>query len=148
MKNIYIVVLLFTGMFCSAQTFGATALDVKGTYDASKPVTGQWLRQGKSDKVTMVFPQTPNGVNEATLLVQGMLTENGLSFESPDIYKNVDGKDISNNNNNRNPDTLNSSIQKGNSRVNLLWNGPDGSMLQLLLGKNAYEVTVMNAYKM
>ncbi|ALM50442.1 hypothetical protein AMR72_17045 [Flavobacterium psychrophilum] len=147
MKSIYTAALLFIGMICNAQTFGATALDVKGTYDASKSVIGQWLRQGKSGNVTMIFPQTPNGVNEATTLVQGMLTENGLSFESPDIYKNIDGKDISNNNNNRNPDTLNASIQKGNSRVNLLWNAPDGSMLQLLLGKNAYEVTVMQAYK-
>lgn len=147
MKSIYTAALLFIGMICNAQTFGATALNVKGTYDASKAVTGQWLRQGKSGNITMVFPQTPNGVNEATTLVQGMLTENGLSFESPDIYKNIDGKDISNNNNNRNPDTLNASIQKGNSRVNLLWNAPDGSMLQLLLGKNAYEVTVMQAYK-
>ena len=147
MKSIYTAVLLLAGMFCNAQTFGATALDVKGNYDAIKPLTGQWLRQGTSGKVTMAFPQTPNGVNEATTLVRGMLTENGLSFESPDIYRNIDGKDISNNNNNVNPDTLNSSIQKGNSKVNLAWKANDGSMLQLLLGKNAYEVTVSNAYK-
>jgi len=147
MKTLYVTVLLFAGMFCNAQTFGATALDVKGTYDAAKPVTGQWLRQGKSNRVTMAFAQTPNGVNEATTLVQGMLTENGLSFESPDVYKNIEGKDVTGNNNNVNPDTLNSSIQKGSSRINLAWNAKDGSTLQLLLGKNGYEVTVMNAYK-
>lgn len=147
MKFFYATVLVLAGALCNAQTFGATALNVKGTYDASKPATGQWLRQGTSSKVTMVFPQTPNGINEATTLVQGMLTDNGLSFDNPDIYKNVDGKDLSNNNNNRNPDTMNASIQKGNSKVNLMWNANDGSMLHLLLSKNAYEVTVMNAYK-
>lgn len=147
MKSICTVLLLLAGMFCNAQTFGATDLDVKGTYDSAKPVTGRWLRMGSSDKVTMLFAQTPNDVNEATTLVQGMLTDNGLSFESPDIYNNIDGKDLINNNNNRNPDTLNSSILKGNSRVNLAWNAKDGSMLQLLLVKNSYEVIVMNAYK-
>ncbi|MDV6169937.1 hypothetical protein R1T16_15980 [Flavobacterium sp. DG1-102-2] len=147
MKIIYAWVLFMTGIVCIAQTFGATALDVKGTYDSAKPVTRQWLRQGTSGNVTMVFPQTPNGINEATTLVQGMLTENGLTFDNPDIYRNIDGKDLSNNNNNRNPDTMNASIQKGNSKVNLMWNANDGSMLHLLLSKNAYEVTVMNAYK-
>jgi len=147
MKIIYAWVLFMTGIVCIAQTFGATALDVKGTYDSAKPVTGQWLRQGTSGNVTMVFPQTPNGINEATTLVQGILTENGLTFDNPDIYRNIDGKDLSNNNNNRNPDTMNASIQKGNSKVNLMWNANDGSMLHLLLSKNAYEVKVMNAYK-
>ncbi len=47
MKSFYIVVLLLAGVFCNAQTFGATGLDVKGTYDASNPVLGQWLRLGK-----------------------------------------------------------------------------------------------------
>lgn len=147
MKSICTMLLLLAGMFCKAQTFGATALDVKGTYNSAKPVMGQWLRLGNSGKVTMLFPQTPNGVNEATTLVQGLLAENGLSFENPDIFNNIDGKDLINNNNNRNPDTLNSSILKGNSRVNLAWNAKDGSMLQLLLVKNSYEVIVMNAYK-
>lgn len=147
MKSIYIMVLLLAGMLCKAQTFGASALDVKGTYDGKKPIMGQWLRQGTSDSATMVFAKTPNGISEATTLVQRMLTENGLSFEMPDIYNSIEGKDIINNNNNRNPDTMNSSIQKGNSRINLAWNAKDGSILQLLLDKNAYEVIVMNAYK-
>ena len=147
MKSIYIMIVLLTGMFCNAQTFGASALDVKGNYDGSKPVTGQWLRQGASDRAVMVFSQTPNGISDATTMVQRMLTENGLSFEMPDIYNSIEGKDIINNNNNRNPDTMNASIQKGNSRINLAWKAADGAMLQLLLDKNAYEVIVMNAYR-
>lgn len=147
MKSIYTVVLLLAGIFCNAQTFGATALDVKGIYNASKPVIGQWLRKGGSDDVTMVFAKTPNGISEATTMVQRMLTENGMSFEKPDIYNSVEGKDVTNNNNNVNPDTMNTSIKKGNSMINLAWKANDGSIVQLLLGKTAYEVTVMNAYK-
>jgi len=62
-------------------------------------------------------------------MVQRMLTENGLSFEMPDIYNSIEGKDIINNNNNRNPDTMNASIQKGNSRINLAWIAADRAML-------------------
>jgi len=147
MKNIYMIVLLLAGVFCNAQTFGATGLDVKGNYNASAPVTGQWLRLGKSNNVTMVFPQTPNGISAATTLVQGMLFENGLSFDKPDIFRSINGNDVSNNNNNANEDILNSSILKNKSKINLAWNANDGSVLQLLLSKNTYEVIVINAYK-
>lgn len=147
MKIIYVIVILFSGMLCNAQTFGATALDVKGIYDTSRPVKGQWLRMGGSSNVVMAFAKTANGISEATTLVQGMLTENGMSFEKPDIYNSIEGKDVTNNTNNVNADTMNSSIQKGNSKINLAWKANDGSLVQLLLGKNAYEVIVMGAYK-
>lgn len=145
MKRLCTALLLLTGMFINAQTFGATALSVNGTFDASSSVVGQWLRQGNSDRVIIRFAQTPNGINEAMTLVDGMLLENGMSFTDPDIYRSVEGKDILNNN--RNPDILHNSIQKGNSKINLAWNAKDGSVLQLFLGKNGYEVTVMGAYK-
>jgi hypothetical protein len=95
----------------------------------------------------MIFAKTPNGISEATTLVQRMLLENDISFEKPDIYNSIEGKDVTNNNNNVNPDTMNTSIQKGNSKINLAWKAKDGSMLQLLLGKTAYEIIVMDAYK-
>ena len=143
MKKVLTTLLLLAGMFMNAQTFGATALNVKGTMDNSKPAYGQWMRQGTSNRATMQFAQTSAGVSEAMTLVEGMLAENGLSFKDPDIYKSVEGKDLTS----KNPDVLNNSIQKGNSKINLAWNAKDGSILQLLLGKNGYEVTVMNAYK-
>ena len=146
MKSIYAALVLLTGMFCNAQTFGATALAVKGNYNPSEQVTGQWLKKGNTDAV-MVFAKTPNGVSEATTLVKRMLLENDINFEEPDIYNSIEGKDVTNNNNNRNPDTMNTSIQKGNSKINLVWKAKDGSMVQLLLTKTAYEVIVMNAYK-
>lgn len=145
MKSIYTALLLLAGMFCNAQTFGATALEVKG--DASSQVTGQWLRQGTSDNVTMGFAKTPNGISEATTLVQRMLLENGISMEEPDIYNSIMGKDVINNNNNLNPETMHNSIQKGFSKINVAWKAKDGSVIQLLLAKSAYEVIVLDAYK-
>lgn len=145
MKRLCTALLLLTGMFINAQTFGATALSVKGALDPSKPAIGQWLRQGNSSRVTIQFAQNPTGINEALTLVDGMLLENGLSFSNPDVYKSVEGKDL--NGTMRNAEVLNSSIQKGNSKINLAWNAKDGSVLQLFLGKNGYEVNVMNAYK-
>lgn len=147
MRIIYSILFLIVGHVSIAQTFGATGLEVVGNYDPATSITGQWLKQGNSGKVVMVFPQTPNGITAATTLIQGMLLENEMSFEKPDIYNSVYGKDVSNNNNNRNPDTMHTSILKGNSKVNLAWIAKDDSMLQLLLGKNAYEVIVTNAYK-
>ena len=146
MKSIYTALLVLSGVFCNAQTFGATALDVKGDYNASELITGQWLKKGNTDAV-MVFAKTPNGVSEATTLVKRMLLENDLDIQEPDIYNSIEGKDVTNNNNNRNPDTMNTSIQKGNSKINVVWKAKDGSMLQLLLAKSAYEVIVMNACK-
>lgn len=146
MKVMYVVALLFTGIFCNAQTFGATALDVKGNYNPSELVTGQWLKKGSMDAV-MVFAKTPNGISEATAMVQRMLLENDINFEEPDIYNSIEGKDVTNNNNNRNPETMHNSIQKGKSKINLAWKAKDGSMIQLLLAKDAYEIIVMNAYK-
>ena len=146
MKSIYAALLLLTGMLCNAQTFGATALDVKGNYNSSEPVTGQWLKKGSADAV-MVFAKTPNGVSEATTLVKRMLLENDIDIQEPDIYNSIEGKDVTNNNNNRNPDTMNTSIQRGNSKINLAWKAKDGSMVQLLLAKNTYEVIVLDAYK-
>lgn len=145
MKRLCTALLLLTGMFINAQTFGATALSVKGTLDPSKPVMGQWQRQGTSTRATIQFAQTPTGINEAMALVDGMLLDNGLTFSDPDVYRSVEGKDLQGNI--RNADLLNSSIQKGNSKINLAWNAKDGSVLQLFLGKNGYEVNVMNAYK-
>ncbi|PZR19886.1 MAG: hypothetical protein DI539_12455 [Flavobacterium psychrophilum] len=146
MKIIYVAVLLFAGIFCKAQTFGATALDVKGNYNPSEQVTGQWLKKGSMDAV-MVFSKTPNGVSDATTFVQRMLVENDMNFEEPDMYNSIEGKDVTNNNNNRNPETLHNSIQKGKSKINVAWKANDGSVVQLLLAKDAYEVIVMNAYK-
>jgi hypothetical protein len=147
MKNICLIIMLFAGFVMNAQSFGSTALEVKGTYEAARPIEGQWLRQGKSARVTMQFAQTPNGLSDAMTLVERILLENNMSFDDPDIYRSVEGKDIINNNNNRNPETMHNSIQKGSSKINLAWNSPDGSVLQLFLGSNSYEVTVMNAYK-
>ncbi len=93
----------------------------------------------------MVFPQTSDGINAATTLVQGILLENELSFERPDIYRSVSADDVADNN--ANPDTLNSSILENKSKVNIAWNAKEGSTLQLLLSKNTYEVIVINAYK-
>lgn len=146
MKSIYAALLLFFGMICNAQTFGATALDIKGNYNPSEQVTGQWLKKGNADAV-MVFAKTPNGISEATTLVQRMLLENDINFEEPDIYNSIEGKDVTNNNNNRNPETMHNSIQKGFSKINVAWKAKDGSVVQLLLAKDAYEVIVMNAYK-
>lgn len=146
MKIIYVVALLFVGVFCNAQTFGATALDVKGNYNPSEQVTGQWLKKGSRDAV-MLFAKTPNGISDATTFVQRMLVENDMNFEEPDMYNSIEGKDVTNNNNNRNPETLHSSIQKGKSKINVAWKANDGSVVQLLLAKDAYEVIVMNAYK-
>lgn len=146
MKCVYTFLLLFSGMFSNAQSFGATALDVKGNYNPSEQVTGQWLKKGNADAV-MVFAKTPNGVSEATTLVKRMLLENDVDIQEPDVYKSIEGKDVTNNNNNRNPDTMNNSIMEGKSTVNLAWKSKDGSILHLLLAKTAYEVTVMNAYK-
>jgi hypothetical protein len=147
MKSIYTALLLLTGMLCNAQTFGASALDVKGIYDTSRPVTGQWLRMGGSANVVMVFAKTPNGISEATTLVQRMLEENDISFEKPDIYNSIEGKDVTNNNNNVNAETMDTSIKKGNSKINLAWKANDSSIVQLLLAKSAYEVIVLGAYK-
>ena len=58
MKSIYIMIVLLTGMFCNAQTFGASALDVKDTYDGGKPVWAMAkagnFRQGSDG----LFPNT------------------------------------------------------------------------------------------
>lgn len=146
MKTIYITVLLLVSVFCNAQTFGSTALDVKGNYNPSMEVTGQWLKKGSYD-VVMSFEKTPKGLSDATALVQRMLEENDMSIQNPDIYNSIEGKDITANNNNKTPDSMNKSIQKGNSKINLAWKAIEGSVLQLLLSKDAYEVTVLNAYK-
>jgi hypothetical protein len=102
---------------------------------------------GGSANVVMVFAKTPNGISEATTLVQRMLEENDISFEKPDIYNSIEGKDVTNNNNNVNAETMDTSIKKGNSKINLAWKANDSSIVQLLLAKSAYEVIVLGAYK-
>lgn len=139
MKSFYTLLLLFFGMFCNAQTFGATALDVKGS---SSQGTGKWMKKGNLDAV-MMFDKSAKGISDATALVQRMLVENGMSFEEPDMYNSIEGKDTGD----KSPEALHNSIQKGNSKINLAWKAKDGSMVQLLLVKTAYEVIVMNAYK-
>ncbi|WP_159802015.1 hypothetical protein [Flavobacterium sp. MK4S-17] len=141
-RFVFSILFVFTSTFMSAQAFGASGLKVTGNFASTKPVYQQWLKLNGRD-VTMKFPQTPQGLNDAVQEVQRMLVKNELLITRPDIYKSVEA-DIDE----KNPERLHKSIQDGKSRINLAWYSPDGSTLHLFLGKNSYEVNVLNAYKL
>lgn len=144
MKKILFFAVLFICFTSNSQTFGASGLDVTGTFVTTKPIYGEWLRLGNTPDVTMKFPQTPQGIKDALSMVKRMLVKNEIMMEEPDIYKSIESDNITV----ENPEALSESIQKGESRINLAWFSPDGSTLHLFLGKYSYEVNVMKAYKM
>jgi hypothetical protein len=145
MKRIYLILLLVIGMgHANAQNFGATPLDVKGTYDGTKPVYDVWLKQGQSN-ATMKFNETVNGIDNAFTETERLLLQNGRSRDDFDIYKSTEGSDLEGDK--KNPQVLHNSIQKGKTKINLSWNLKDGSILQLFLAKDAYEINIFHAYK-
>ncbi len=142
-KIVLTLMFLCSTMFMQAQTFGATGLDVKGTFSQTNHVYEQWLRLGSTTGVTMKFEQTPEGLSDALKMVQRILIENELLINRPDIYKSVQAERIEK----ENPQNLHEAIQDEKARVNLAWFSPDNSTLHLFLGKYSYEVNVINAYK-
>lgn len=144
MKRICLALLLaFIGLTVNAQTFGATKIDTKGSYNGKNPVYGTWLKSGASD-ATMKFELNANGLEMAMKTVERMLLDNQRSYDDADFMSDVKGKDLGSS---KDPAALNKSIQSGSSKVNMGWRVPDGSTLQLLLSKNSYEINVLNAYK-
>mgnify|MGYP000966771230 CR=1 FL=1 len=144
MKRVYLTLfLMLCGLFANAQTFGATKLDTKGTYNGKNPEYGTWQKSGAKD-ATMKFELNAAGLETAMKTVERMLLDNQRSMDNADYINDVRGKDLGSS---KDPATLNKSIQSGNSKVNMGWKAVDGSTLQLLLSKNSYEVNVLNAYK-
>lgn len=144
MKGIFTALFLFSAILLHSQTFGATALDVKGTYDYKKTEYNVWLKTSKTKDATMKFNSSPVGVQQALEVVERMLAANERSYEDPDFMDNIEGTDIGKS---KDPEGLHTSIRNGNSRKNMVWKVKDGSALQLVLNQNGYEVNVLNAYK-
>lgn len=143
-KICMLLLVLLSGYVSCAQSFGATALDAKGTYDPMKPEYNVWLKSGKTKDVTMKFNVSPVGLNQAMETIERMLVDNQRSYDDPDFMDNIEGTDIGKS---KDPEGLHNSIRNGNSRVNMAWNAPDGSTLQLVLNRHGYQINVLNAYK-
>lgn len=142
-KVTFTALLLFFVLVINAQTFGVSGLDVKGDFSSVNPVYQTWLRLGNTQNAVIKFRQTPEGINEAMQLTQRLLLENRLEMDRPYFYHSV-------NDNGLDADDfteLHESIQKGEAKINLSWYANDGALLHLFLGKNSYEITIMNAYK-
>lgn len=143
-KYTALLLLMLLGFTANAQKFGAAGVEVEGTFDASNAVYYDWLRQGNSQDVTMKFPLTAQGIEDALKITQQMLNRNGMLIEKPDVYKSVE----TGSNTGDSPSDLHRAIQKQTSKINLAWYAPDGSTLHLFLGKYSYELNIYKAYKM
>lgn len=142
-KVIFTTLVLFFTLILNAQTFGASGLDVKGTFSSVNPVYQTWLRLGNTQNAVIKFRQTPEGINEAMQLTQRLLLENRLDINTPYFYHSVKSNAV----NEDDVTKLHESIQEGDTKINLSWFANDGALLHLFLGKNSYEITIMNAYK-
>lgn len=144
-SKVYVIVLfLFIGFMAQAQSFGAAGLEVEGAFNPKKAVYYDWLRHDGTNDVTMKFPQTAKGIEDAINIAEQMLVKNELFMDRPDEYNNVEVEDFKNNS----PQQLHNAIQNQKAKVNLAWYSPDGSALHLFLGKYSYEINVYKAYKL
>lgn len=141
-----IVLFLLVGFTVQAQSFGTAGVEVKGNFNTNNPVYYEWLRHEGTNDVTMKFPQTPKGLEDAIGIAEQMLVKNNLSLDKPDEYNSVEVDGLESNNSQE----LNDAIQNQEAKVNLAWYSPDGSgaTLHLFLGKYSYEINVYKAYKL
>ncbi|QYJ68024.1 hypothetical protein [Flavobacterium litorale] len=144
MKMYLSMLFLVFGFTLQAQSFGSASIKVEGTFNANKAIYHDWLRLGNTQDVTMKFPLTAQGVEDAMDITQQMLVKNRLFIEKPDVYKSVE----TGSNKSDSPQELHNAIQQQKSKINLAWYAPDGSTLHLFLGKYSYEVTIYKAYKL
>ncbi len=135
---------LLTAITLQAQSFGAAGLEVEGNFNPKNAVYHDWLRHEGTNDVTMKFPQTAKGIEDAINIAEQMLVKNELFMDKPDEYNNVEAENFKNNT----PQQLNDAIQNQKAKVNLAWYSPDGSALHLFLGKYSYEINVYKAYKL
>lgn len=145
MKNAFYCFILFLmmGTIAQAQSFGAAGVEVEGVFDMNKAVYYDWLRMGDTRQVTMKFPQTAKGAEDALKIAEQMLVKNELSINQPDQYKSVEMVDTKSDQ----PAALHNAIQDGKRKVNLVWYAADGSALHLFLGPYSYEINIYNAFK-
>ena len=143
--KLYLATLIaFLGLSVNAQSFGSAGVKVEGTFSTTKPVYYDWLRMGDTRQVTMKFPQTAKGVEDALQIAEQMLVKNRLSIDSPDQYNRVETTSVKKDT----PAVLHTAIQAKKRKVNLVWYAADGSALHLFLGPYSYEINVYNAYKL
>jgi len=142
-KVILIVIFSVFAINVHAQTFGASGLNVQGTFDQRTSIYNTWLRLGNSQNVVIKFEQTPEGLSQAIKLTQQLLYKNELEMDKPYFYHSERSSEV------RDDDMegLHKSIQEGKSKINQAWYAKDGSLLRLFLGKNSYEIMISNAYK-
>ncbi|AXG74366.1 hypothetical protein DVK85_09030 [Flavobacterium arcticum] len=139
----FIILFLFTALTLQAQSFGSAGLEIEGKFNPKNAVYYNWLLHEGTNDVTMKFPQTPKGIEDAVNIIEQMLVKNELSIDRPDEYNNVEVQGLKNNS----AQQLNDAIQDQKAKVNLAWYSPDGSTLHLFLGKYSYEINVYKAYK-
>jgi hypothetical protein len=145
MKNAFYCFILFLmmGAMAQAQAFGAAGVEVEGVFNTKKPVYYDWLRMGNTRQVTMKFPQTVKGIEDALQFTEQMLVKNELSINQPDQYKSVEMVDTKSDQ----PAALHNAIQDDKRKVNLVWYAADGAALHLFLGPYSYEINIYNAFK-
>ncbi|KAF2517484.1 hypothetical protein E0W68_10965 [Flavobacterium salilacus subsp. salilacus] len=144
MKMYSIMLFLLTAISLQAQSFGAAGLEVEGNFNPKNAVYYDWLRHEGTNDVTMKFPQTPKGIEDAMNIAQQMLVKNELFIDKPDEYNNVEVEDFKNNSSQQ----LHTAIQNQKAKINLAWYSPDGSTLHLFLGQYSYEINIYKAYKL
>lgn len=143
--KMYLLLFFLCSTFASqAQSFGGAGIEVEGSFNTNNAVYYDWLRLGNTQNVTMKFPLTAKGVEDAMKIVQQMLLQNKLLIEKPDMYNSVESGDIQGDS----PMNLHNSIQNQKSKINMAWYAPDGSTLHLFLGKYSYEINIYKAYKL